>query len=224
MTECRGASTIGVKICGLAEPAGFDAAIAHGADWVGFVFFARSPRVVSPAQAAALSSRHPGGAGRVGLFVRPADDEIAACLDRIRLDALQIYDSPERAQAIGTRFGLPIWLACAVSAHADLPETATADRLLIESRPPSDAGRPGGNGVALDWTMLQGWNAPCPWMLAGGLDPDNVATAILWSRATAVDVSSGVECRPGVKDPALVGAFIAAAKLDQGSGLKARSP
>jgi phosphoribosylanthranilate isomerase len=212
MTQPGGASAVGVKICGLAEPAGFDAAIANGADWVGFVFFARSPRVVSPARAAALSARHPGGAGRVGLFVRPTDDEIAACLDRVRLDALQIYDSPGRAQEIGARFGLPIWLACAVSARADLPETTKADRLLIESRPPADADRPGGNGVTLDWTMLRGWTGPCPWMLAGGLDPDNVAIAIRQSRAAAVDVSSGVEARPGVKDAALVKAFIAAAR------------
>ena len=203
---------IGVKICGLAEPAGFDAAIAHGADWVGFVFFARSPRAVSPAAAAALSGRHPGGAGRVGLFVHPTDDEIAACLDRVRLDALQLYDSPERVQAIRARFGLPVWLACAVSERTDLPDHAGADRLLVESRPPRDADRPGGNGVALDWTMLQGWKPPCPWMLAGGLDPANVARAIRESRAMAVDVSSGVEASSGVKDPTRIAAFIAAAR------------
>ena len=207
---------IGVKICGLAEAAGFDAAIAHGADWVGFVFFARSPRVVSPEAAAMLSRRHPGGAKRIGLFVEPTDDEIAACLDRVRLDALQLYGTPERAQAIGARFGLPVWLACAVSTRADLPDATPVDRLLIESRPPSQSGRPGGNGVTLDWRMLQGWHAPGPWMLAGGLDPDNVARAIRQSRATAVDVSSGVEASPGIKDPVRIAAFIAAARSAEG--------
>ena len=207
---------IEVKICGLSDPAGFDAALAHGADWVGFVFFARSPRAVSPPGAAALSARHPGGAGRIGLFVRPSDDEIARCLDQVRLDGLQIYDTAARAQAIGMRFGLPVWLACPVATRADLPVgpsgNAPADRLLIESRPPPRADRPGGNGATLDWAMLRGWEAPAPWMLAGGLDPANVGKAIRRSGATAVDVSSGVESGPGIKDPALIAAFIRAAR------------
>ncbi len=211
-----GSSTIGVKICGLADPVGFDAAIAHGADWVGFVFFAWSPRAVSPSQAAALSARHPGGAGRIGLFVRPSDEEIECCLDRVRLDGLQIYDTPARAQAIGARFGLPIWLACPVATAVDLPQEAPGGghvaRLLIESRPPTLSDRPGGNGVALDWAMLRGWDAPVPWLLAGGLDPANVGDAIRHSGATAVDVSSGVEAGPGRKDPALIEAFIRAAR------------
>ena len=211
-----GSSTIGVKICGLADPAGFDAAIAHGADWVGFVFFARSPRAVSPAQAATLSARHPGGAGRIGLFVRPTDEEIDRCLDEVRLDGLQIYDTLACAQAIGTRTGLPVWLACPVATTADLPRevpgTGQIARLLIESRPPTLSDRPGGNGVALDWAMLRGWDAPVPWLLAGGLDPANVGEAIRQSGATAVDVSSGVEAGPGCKDPALIGAFIRAAR------------
>jgi phosphoribosylanthranilate isomerase len=212
---------IGVKICGLSDAAGFDAAIAHGADWVGFVFFARSPRAVSPAQAAALSARHPGGAGRIGLFVRPGDEEIAGCLDQVRLDGLQIYDTTERAQAIAARFGLPVWLACAVSSQADLPTEAVwdapIDRLVIESRPPMRSDRPGGNGIAIDWMMLRGWNAPGPWILAGGLDPDNVGEAIRQSGAVAVDVSSGVETSPGVKDPVRIAAFIQAARTFRSS-------
>ena len=206
---------IEVKICGLSEPSGFDAAITHGADWVGFVFFARSPRAVSPSGAAALCARHPGVAGRIGLFVRPSDEEIGRCLDQVSLDGLQIYDTPTRAQAIGARFGLPIWLACPVATRADLPGELAGtppDRLLIESRPPTCTDRPGGNGVKLDWTMLHGWHAPVPWMLAGGLDPANVGEAIRHSDATAVDVSSGVESGPGVKDPGLIAAFIRAAR------------
>ena len=215
---------IAVKICGVVEPAAFDAAIAHGADWVGFVFFARSPRAVSPAQAAALSARHPGGAGRIGLFVHPTDDEIASCLDQVALDGLQIYDGVSRpgsgpgsgpgsrAEAIRARFGLPVWLACGVASATDLPLASSCDRLVIESRAPSATGRPGGNGIAFDWRLLQGWNAPVPWLLAGGLDPGNVAAAIRQSGAAAVDVSSGVECSPGVKDPARIAAFIEAAR------------
>ena len=206
--------SIEVKICGLSEAAGFDAAVAHGADWVGFVFFARSPRAVTPAQAAVLAARHPGTAGRIGLFVRPLDAEIEACLDRLPLDGLQLYDTPERAQAIGARFGLPVWLACPVGAAEDLPRETHADRLLIESRPPAGAARPGGNGRAIDWTLPRGWSAPVPWLLAGGLDADNVARAIGLSGAAAVDVSSGVEASPGVKDPQRVAAFIRAAKAE----------
>lgn len=204
-----------VKICGLSEAAGFDAAIEHGADWIGFVFFDRSPRVVTPSQAARLSARHPGGARRIGLFVRAGDQEIAACLDQVRLDGLQVYDTPERAEAIGARFGLPVWLAYGVSTEADLPRSVPPQqvmRLVIESHAPRQADRPGGNGIRFDWTMLQGWQAPCPWMLAGGLDPDNVAEAIRHSGAGAVDVSSGVESGPGLKDPRRIAAFIRAAK------------
>jgi phosphoribosylanthranilate isomerase len=211
-----GEQLIGVKICGLSDAPGFDAAIAHGADWVGFVFFARSPRAVSPAQAAALSARHPGGAGRIGLFVRPTDEEIAGCLDQVRLDGLQIYDSEGRARDIGQRFGLPVWLACAISSRVDLPggscPDGSIDRLVIESRPPMRSDRPGGNGIALDWTMLRGWRAPRPWLLAGGLDPANIGEAIRQSGAAAVDVSSGVETSPGVKDPERIAAFIQAAR------------
>ncbi len=212
MSGGRDEVKIAVKICGLSEPAGFDAAVAHGANWVGFVFFARSPRAVTPAQAAGLAARHPGAAGRIGLFVRPGDAEVGACLDRVPLDGLQLYDTPARARAIRARFGLPVWLACPVGAAADLPRETQADRLLIESRPPAGAERPGGNGQAIDWTLPSGWHAPVPWLLAGGLDADNVGEAIRLSGATAVDVSSGVESSPGVKDPQRIAAFVRAAR------------
>lgn len=203
---------IRVKICGLSDAPSFDAAVEHGADWVGFVFFASSPRAVTPAEAAGLSRRH-GGAARVGLFVRATDPEIARCLDQVGLDALQIYDTPARARHIAERFGLPVWLACPVATAADLPRDAAGlSRLVVESRPPAEAGRPGGNGVRLDWSVLEGWKAPAPWLLAGGLDPANVAEAIRRSGAAGVDVSSGVESAPGRKDPSRIAAFIAAAR------------
>ena len=201
-----------VKICGLADEAGIDAAVEHGADWLGFVFFAKSPRAVEPARAAALSARHPGGAGRVGLFVGADDETIRVCLERVRLDALQIYDTKARAASIRAGFGLPVWLACAIGRAADLPNVVLADRMLLESRAPEGADRPGGNATRLDWQMLTGWQAPGPWMLAGGLDPGNVAEAMRLTGAPAVDVSSGVESAPGRKDPDRIAAFIAAVR------------
>ena len=202
-----------IKICGLNDPAGFAAAVDAGADWVGFVFFPPSPRAVTPAQAAALSATRPGGPGRVGLFVDPADSDIAAVLDAVQLDALQLYTDAARAAAIGARFGRPVWRAIGVAAPADLPaEAGAAARFVIEAKPPRGATRPGGNAVAFDWPILRGWTPPAPWILAGGLTPETVAGAIAASGAEAVDVSSGVETAPGVKDPARIRAFIDAAR------------
>ncbi len=200
-----------VKICGINDAAGFDTVIDAGADWVGFVFFPPSPRYITPEAAAALSARTPGGPPRVGLFVNPTADQIAATLDVIRLDVLQLYGAD--TGAMRARFGLPIWRAVGVDSPADLPTDSNgADRLLIEAKPPPDATRPGGNAVSFDWTLLRGWKSPVPWVLAGGLTPANVAAAIRETGARAVDVSSGVEKAKGVKDPALIRAFIANAR------------
>jgi phosphoribosylanthranilate isomerase len=207
---------IRVKICGLNSAEAFDTAVEAGADCVGFVFFPRSPRAVTPAQAAALSARHPGGPRRVGLFVEPDEDDIAAALAALKLDALQLYVPPARAAELRARFGVPVWRAVPVVARTDLPASAEgADAFLVEPKPAPDATQPGGNATALDWSVLAGWQAPLPWWLAGGLTPENVAEAIRLSGATAVDVSSGVESQRGVKDPARIRAFIAAAR--QGS-------
>ncbi len=201
-----------VKICGINAPVAFDAAIDAGADWVGFAFFPPSPRFVTPAEAAALSARSPGGPPRVGLFVDPTPETIAAILDVVRLDILQIYGAPD-LPGLRARFGLPIWHAVGVTTGADLPGTSNgADILVIEAKPPPGATRPGGNAVQFDWPILHGWNAPVPWVLAGGLTVDNVAEAIRTTGAPAVDVSSGVERTRGVKDPALIRAFIANAR------------
>ncbi len=202
-----------IKICGINDSTAFDAAFDAGADWLGFNFFAASPRYVTPTQAQTLSGRRPGGPGRIGLFVSPTDSEIASCLDQVALDALQVYDSAERAADLRRRFGLAVWSAIGVFNAADLPCSAVGvDRLVIEASPPSGATRPGGNATAMDWRLLVDWVAPSPWILAGGLTPDNVATAIQITSATAVDVSSGVEVRRGVKDAGLIRAFIAAAR------------
>jgi phosphoribosylanthranilate isomerase len=202
--------TVRVKICGITDAAAIDAAAAAGADWLGFNFFPPSPRFVSPEQAAALSARRPGGPGRVGLLVEPEDAAIEAVLAALRPDALQLYAGAARVRAVRARFGVPVWRAVGVGARDDLPAAMEgADALLIESKPPKDATRPGGNARAFDWSLLHGWAAPGPWLLGGGLDPDNVAAAIAATGAAAVDVSSGVESAPGRKDPALIRRFIA---------------
>jgi len=202
-----------VKICGINSEAAFDAAIEAGADWVGFVFFPPSPRFVTPARAAQLSLRHPGGPPRVGLFVAPTEADIGTTLAALPLDILQIYAPPERAAEWRRRFGRPVWRAVGVAGPDDLPGTAEgADAFLIEAKAPEDATRPGGNAISFEWSVLAGWHAPAPWLLAGGLNPENVARAIAETHTSAVDVSSGVESEPGVKDPALIRDFVAAAR------------
>jgi phosphoribosylanthranilate isomerase len=199
-----------VKICGINDATAFDTAVECGADWIGFNFFPPSPRYVTPEHAADLSARAPGGPLRVGLFVRPTLDEIEAVTGIVRLDALQLYDADLAAIR---RFALPLWRALGVASAADLPrDAAGADRLLMEAKAPSGATRPGGNAVRFDWSLLRGWQAPVPWILAGGLTPDNVAEAIRITSAEAVDVSSGVESSPGVKDSGLIRRFIANAR------------
>lgn len=207
------ANAVRVKVCGINSEAAFDAAIGAGADWIGFVFFPPSPRFVTPARAKEISARHAGGPPRVGLFVSPAEAEIAAALAEAPLDILQIYGDEWAAEALRRRFGLALWRAVGVAAEADLPRAAGGwDALLIEAKAPPDATRPGGNSRCFDWSLMAGWNPPAPWLLGGGLDPENVARAIAATGAPAVDVSSGVERVPGVKDPELIRAFIANAR------------
>lgn len=198
-----------VKICGLRDEEGLQAACNAGADWIGFVFFSRSPRFLTPVRAATLLERHKRATPQsVGLFVKASDDVIAETLSAVKLDVLQIYDTISRAREIKARFGLPVWRSCAVETEMDLPTETDLDGYVIEPRQPSDATRPGGNGVRLDWSLLSHWKAPAPWMLAGGLNPGNVAQAIKASNAPAVDVSSGVEIAPGDKSPELIRNFI----------------
>jgi phosphoribosylanthranilate isomerase len=203
--------TVWVKICGLREPAGWDAAVEAGADWLGLVFFRRSPRFITITEAARLAARGTGSAGLVGLFVAPfSEDEVRAVLDAVPLTALQVYgDAPTSSE----QFGVPVWRAFGISARGDLPRTSLgAERLVIEANPPAGATRPGGNAARFDWNVLHGWQAPAPWTLGGGLSAGNIGEAVRVTGAQAVDVSSGVEAAPGVKDPRLVRAFIQAAR------------
>lgn len=206
-----------VKICGLTDSAHVDAAVDAGARYLGFVFFAKSPRAVTTEQAAALALGVPPGIMRVGLFVNPDDGFLASVLDRVPLDMIQLHgkESPERVADVKARFGLPVMKAVGVCGPQDLDALwdygLVADQLLVDAKAPKDADLPGGNGVSFDWRLLVGRKWLKPWMLAGGLTPQNVATAIRLTGAAAVDVSSGVESAPGLKDAALIRAFVKAA-------------
>ncbi|NHO33107.1 phosphoribosylanthranilate isomerase [Acetobacter fallax] len=207
--------SVQVKICGLTEEVGLETCLDQRVDWIGFNFFARSPRYVTPARAAQLASlfdKAPAGPGCVGLFVEPSDADIADVLSVTSLDVLQLYTSAERAREIRATFECKVWLSCPVSSETDLPVTTDVDRLIVESRPPQTSGRPGGNGIAFPWGLTREWKAPVPWLLAGGLRPENVAHAIAESGAAAVDVASGVESAPGIKDPEAIVRFVAAAR------------
>ena len=207
-----------VKICGVNDAAGFEAAIAAGADMVGFVFYPASPRAVTPAEAAALSNRATGGPERVGLFVDPQDALLAAVLAALPLDVIQLHgeETPARAAEIRARFGLPVMKALGVAEPADLARLAdyapAVDRFLLDAKPMPGAALPGGNATAFDWRLVAGAAIPRPWLLAGGLTPENVAEALRQSGAPGVDVSSGVERARGVKDPARIAGFVAAAR------------
>ncbi|MCI4643755.1 MAG: phosphoribosylanthranilate isomerase [Hyphomonadaceae bacterium] len=186
-----------------------------GADWIGFVFFERSPRAVTT-EAAETLLLSVGNASPVALLVDP-DDALVDRVTMLGIGVLQLHgqESPARLAEIKARTGAQIWKAVGVHEAGDLlplGDFTAADRLLVDAKPPRGADRTGGHGHAFDWSVLNGWIAPKPWLLAGGLTPENVAAAIAQTSATAVDVSSGVERAPGLKDAARIRAFIKAAK------------
>lgn len=205
-----------VKICGLKERAHVDAAVEAGARYLGFNFFPNSPRFVPIADAAALALMVPEGIAKVGLVVDATDAELDAITGTVPLDMLQLHGSepPERVAEVRTRYGLPVMKAIGIAGPEDVERIAlygkVADQLLVDAKAPKGATLPGGNGLPFDWRLVAKKYWPCPWMLAGGLTPANVAEAIRLTGARQVDVSSGVESAPGVKDAALIRAFIAA--------------
>lgn len=207
-----------VKICGLRSAQDVVAAAAAGAAYVGLVFHPPSPRHVTLEQARTAALAAPAGLARVALTVDADDDLLAALLDRVPIDMLQLHghEPPDRVAAVRRRFGLPVMKAVGIAGPGDLAEleaqTRVADQILLDAKPAPGADRPGGNGLAFDWRLVAGRRWPCPWMLAGGLTADNVAEAVRLTGARQVDVSSGVESAPGVKDADRIAAFVAAAQ------------
>ena len=212
--------TTAVKICGLKTAEAIDAAVAGGADFVGLVFFQPSPRNVTLQQAALLAALAHGRAQVVALMVDPDDALVAEVVAATRPDLLQLHgsESVARVVEVKARFGVPVMKAIKVETAEDaagaLAYAGVAERILFDAKAPRGlAGAlPGGNGLSFDWRMLEGVKDEVPWMLSGGLTPGNVATAIALTGARAVDVSSGVEIRPGEKDVKLIAAFLAAAR------------
>lgn len=209
---------IRVKICGLREPEHVEAVAEAGAAYAGFVFFEKSPRHVSVELARDLALAAPVGLAKVALTVNAEDAFLDRLIDTVPLDMLQLHgkESPARVAELRARYGLPVMKAVGIAEEADLAALKdygmVADQLLVDAKPPKGADLPGGNGLAFDWRLVNRKYWPCPWMLAGGLTPENVAEAVRMTGARQVDVSSGVESAPGVKDVKKIRAFVAAAK------------
>lgn len=209
--------TTSVKICGLTTTDDVAAVAAAGARYAGLVFFAKSPRHLEIDQARSLALEIPEGVAKVALTVNADDATLDAITAQVPLDMLQLHgkESVERVQEVRARYGLPVMKAIGIADEADLAQISTytqvADQLLIDAKPPKHADLPGGNGLAFDWRLLAGRRWATPWMLAGGLNPENVAEAIHLTGATQVDVSSGVESAPGVKNAKKIADFVQAA-------------
>ena len=206
-----------VKICGLRTSADVTAVARAGAAYAGFVFFAKSPRNVTLPEARLAALAAPPGLAKVALTVDADDATLDAIVEAVPLDMLQLHgrESPDRVAQVRARYRLPVMKAIGLADESDLPAifafSTVADQILIDAKPPRGADLPGGNGLAFDWRLLAGRRWLRPWMLAGGLTAKNVAEAVRLTGARQVDVSSGVESAPGVKDAARIAAFVAAA-------------
>jgi phosphoribosylanthranilate isomerase len=204
-----------VKVCGLTDARSLAAAADGGARWLGFIFYPPSPRALSPRQAADLAAQAPATCAKVGVLVDPDDALLDEILREVPLDCLQLHgaETPARVAAIKARTGCRVIKALKLAQASDLAPipgyAAVADMLLFDAKPPPDPGLlPGGNGLCFDWRLLQGLEVARPWLLSGGLSADNLAAAVRLCAARAVDVSSGVERRPGQKDPAKIRRFL----------------
>jgi phosphoribosylanthranilate isomerase len=211
---------VSAKICGLKTPETVAAAVDGGAALIGFNFYGRSPRCVDPATAGQLARNVPSSVRKVGLLVDDSDARIAEILGNCDLDLLQLHghETPERVADIRARFGKPVIKVISVSEAADLDRAAAcedvADYLMFDAKPPKSMANalPGGNALSFDWTLLGMRRFRRPWLLAGGLTADNLIEAVRISGAPAVDVSSGVEDRPGEKNVSKIKAFLDAAR------------
>jgi phosphoribosylanthranilate isomerase len=204
-----------VKVCGLTDARSLAAAVEGGARWLGFIFYPPSPRALSPREAADLAAKAPAACSKVGVLVDPDDALLDEILREVPLDCLQLHgaETPARVAAIKARTGCAVIKALKIAQDADLLPipgyAAVADLLLFDAKPPPDpALLPGGNGLSFDWRLLQGLEVGRPWLLSGGLSAGNLAAAVRLCAARAVDVSSGVERRPGQKDPARIRRFL----------------
>jgi phosphoribosylanthranilate isomerase len=208
--------SIQVKICGLTTADAADAALSAGVDYAGLVFHSGSPRNLAPEQAASLAARLRGRTRIVALLADANDDAVARAVAAADPDFLQLHgrETPERVGAIRAKFGKPVIKVIAVAEAGDLADVARYDveMFLFDAKAPAAAGRPGGHGAAFDWQLLRGRSFARPWLLAGGLGAENVARAIRSAEAPGVDVSSGVEDRPGVKSPEMIRAFVSAVR------------
>lgn len=209
-------SDISVKMCGLSRPEDIEAAVAAGATYVGFVFFEKSPRNVSFDTARDLAVRVPAGVAKVALVVDADDGFLDALTAAVPLDMLQLHgaETPARVQEVKARYGLPVMKAVGVAGPEDLADLdaygRVVDQILVDTKPPKGADRPGGNGAVFDWSLIAGRRWPVPWMLAGGLTPGNVAQAVAQTGARQIDLSSALETAPGQKDAVLMQDFMAA--------------
>lgn len=211
-------SEIRVKICGLRTEADVAAVAAAGAAYMGLNFFPPSPRYVALDLARDLALAAPEGLAKVGLVVNADDATLDQIVSRVPLDMLQLHgkESPERVVEVKARYGLPVMKVVGVADEGDLAPildySLVADQIMIDAKAPKGAVLPGGNGLPFDWRLIAQRRWLRPWMLAGGLTPENVAEAIRLTNARQVDVASGVESAPGVKDPARIAAFVAACR------------
>jgi phosphoribosylanthranilate isomerase len=207
-----------IKICGLKTDEAMAAALAGGASHVGFIFFAKSPRYVEPAQAGRLRQAAIGKAKAVAVTVDADDAFLDDIVEKMHPDMLQLHgaETPERVAAVKARYGLPVMKVFSVSEAADLdrlkPFVGIADRIMFDAKPPKGSQLPGGNGVAFDWRILAGLDAGLDYMLSGGLNAANIGDALRSANPPAIDISSGVESAPGVKDPALIEQFFRAVR------------
>ena len=205
---------VSVKICGLATVDDVRACADAGANYMGLVFFEKSPRNIIIPAARELALAAPLGLAKVALVVNPSDAELDAITATVPLDMLQLHgrETPERVAEVKARYGLPVMKAVGIADGDELPKLESyfgvADQILVDAKPPKDGELPGGNGLSFDWRLIAGRRWPCPWMLAGGLTPENVAEAVKMTGAKQVDVSSGVEDAPGQKNAELIQKFV----------------
>ena len=213
------ANPVSVKICGISTVDDVRACAGAGANYMGLVFFEKSPRNITIPAARDLALAAPVGLAKVALVVNPSDAELDAIAGTVPLDMIQLHgrETPERVAEVKARYGLPVMKAVGIADANDLPKLeryfGVADQILVDAKPPKGGELPGGNGLSFDWRLIAGRRWPCPWMLAGGLTPENVAEAVKMTGTKQVDVSSGVEDAPGQKNAELIQKFVQSSRV-----------